>query len=87
VVARGNAGQVIVLDDRDRRAFFTRLERAVEQHSWSCLAYCLLDTHFHLIVETPKPNLGLGMRWLKSAYAQDFNYRHQRQGHVFGGRF
>jgi len=46
-----------------------------------------MDTHFHLVVETPEPNLGVGMKWLKAAYAQDFNYRHGRRGHLFGGRF
>ncbi len=46
-----------------------------------------MDSHLHLIVETPGSNLGVGMKWSKSAYAQDFNYRHHRQGHLFGGRF
>ena len=87
VVAKGHAGDAIVRDDTDRGTFLERLEKAVRRYHWSCLAYCLLDTHFHLIVETPEPNLGLGMKWLQSAYAQDFNYRHGRQGHLFAGRF
>ena len=64
-----------------------RLGRAVEMYEWVCLAYCLLDTHFHLVLQTPEPNLGVGMRWLQSVYAQDVNYRHARRGHLFGGRF
>jgi putative transposase len=87
VVARGNNGESIVRDDRDRRNFIGRLDQAVARYEWICLAYCLLDTHFHLVLQTPKPNLGVGMRWLQSAYAQDLNYRHHRTGHVFGGRF
>ena len=87
VVAKGVGGSEIVADDADRRSFIARLARTVESHRWSCLAYCLLDTHFHLVVTTPEPNLGVGMKWLKAAYAQDFNHRHGRQGHVFGGRF
>lgn len=87
VVANGNGGQEIVRDDADRRRFMARLARAVELHRWRCLAYCLLDTHFHLVLETPEPNLGVGMKWLKASYAQDFNNRHGRRGHVFGGRF
>jgi hypothetical protein len=59
-----------------------RLARTVDLHSWSCLAYCLLDSHLHLIVETPEPNLGIGMKWFKGAYAQEFNYRHDRKGHL-----
>ena len=87
VVARGNARQEIVKDDVDRVGFVSRLGLAIEKHHWSCLAYCLLDNHFHLVLQTPEPNLGLGMKWLKSAYAQDFNHRHDRRGHLFGGRF
>jgi putative transposase len=87
VVAKGNAGQAIARDDIDRRAFVARLARAIELHGWSCLAYCLLNSHFHLVVEPPQPNLSVGMKWLKAGYAQDFNYRHGRKGHLFGGRF
>lgn len=87
VVCQGVAGQEIVRDDVDRRAFIARLARTVELHRWSCLAFCLLDNHFHLVVETPLPNLSVGMKWLKASYAQDFNYRHRRRGPVFGGRF
>ena len=87
VVAKGNAGHAIVYNDDDRRQLIARLSRAIELHGWTCLAYCLLDTHLHLIVETPEPNLGVGMKWFKGAYAQDFNYRHGRTGHLFGGRF
>lgn len=87
VVSKGNAGEAIVRNDVDRRGFVMRLGQAVARHRWECLAYCLLDTHFHLIVRTPAPNLGDGMRWFKSTYAQDMNFRHGRVGHVFGGRY
>lgn len=87
VVAKGNAGQAIVRDDDDRGALVRRLARAFELHGWSCWSYCLMDSHFHLVVETPEPNLGIGMKWLSAAHAQDFNQRYERCGHVFGGRF
>jgi putative transposase len=76
-----------VRNDIDRRAFVGRLAEAIVRHRWQCLAYCLLDTHFHLIVRTTEPNLGDGMRWFKSRHAQDVNFRHGRAGHLFGGRF
>jgi putative transposase len=57
------------------------------RHRWSCLAYCLLDSHFHMIVGTPIANLGLGMQWLLAPYAREFNKRHERQGNVFHTRF
>jgi putative transposase len=87
VIAKGNAGERIVADDRDREVLLSRLGRAVGRYGWSCLAYCVLDTHFHLIVTTHKANLGAGMKWLLGPYAQNFNYRHQREGHLFRGRF
>jgi REP element-mobilizing transposase RayT len=87
VIAKGNAGEKIVVDDRDREVLLRRLGRAIQRHRWSCLAYCLLDTHFHLIATTHAANLGSGMRWLLGGYAQAFNYRHGRQGHLFCGRF
>jgi REP element-mobilizing transposase RayT len=63
------------------------MKHAVERHGWSCLAYCLLSTHIHVVVGTPRPNLGVGMQWLLGPYAQTFNRRHEREGHLFGGRF
>ena len=44
-------------------------------HGWNCVAYCLLDTHVHLVVVTPKPNLGRGMRLLLGRYAITYNRR------------
>jgi putative transposase len=87
VVAKGNAGAAIVADDLDRNAFVGRLAKTVERSGWACLSYCLLDTHVHLVVGTPRPNLGAGMQWLLGAYAQNFNHRHDREGHLFRARF
>jgi REP element-mobilizing transposase RayT len=87
VVPVGSGGESIVRDDHDRETFLQRLERAVRRHRWLCFAYCLLDTHFHLVVQTPLPNLGLGMQWLLAAYAREFNERHERRGNLFHTRF
>ena len=54
---------------------------------WRCLAYCLMDNHVHLLIETPEANLGSGMQWLHGFYAQAYNERHGRVGHVFQGRY
>jgi REP element-mobilizing transposase RayT len=77
----------VAYDDWDRVNLFDRLERAVVRCHWSCLAYCLLDTHLHLILRTPDPNLGFGMQRFQAPYAQSFNRRHMRDGHLFRGRF
>lgn len=86
-MAKGSGGESIVRDEHDRTELLARIGRAVGRNRWSCLAYCILDTHFHLLVGTPAPNLGVGMQWLLSSYARDFNKRHEREGNLFHCRF
>lgn len=87
VFARGNDKRVIFFDDLDRRRYLRTLRSTVEERLWRLLAYCLMDNHVHLLVETPQPNLGDGMRWLHGTYAGGFNKRHGRSGHLFQGRY
>ncbi|MHB8789155.1 MAG: transposase [Desulfobulbaceae bacterium] len=87
VTSRGNARADIFLTDSDRQAFLDVLAGVIEKYNWLCHAYCLLGNHYHLIIETPDPNLSLGMRQLNGVYTQAFNRAHQRVGHVFQGRF
>lgn len=87
VTARGNAQAAIFLDDHDRDRFLTILARVVSRYEWLCHAYCLMGNHYHLLIETPRPSLAAGMQHLNGVYAQGFNQRHGRVGHVFGGRF
>src|SRR5262249_23295982 len=87
ITSRGNRRQVIFFDDDDRRWFIRLLDRAVGRFRWKCHAYCLMDNHLHLLVETPDENLSQGMQWLLGRYAQDFNWRHGFDGHLFQGRF
>ena len=87
ITARGNGRQAIYLDDTDRRHFLTVLSATVEKYNWRCHAYCLMGNHYHLLLETPDPNLSLGMRQLNGVYTQRFNRCHNRVGHVFQGRF
>jgi putative transposase len=87
VTSRGNARQPIYLDDVDRRRFLEHLGEVVALHRWRCHAYCLMTNHYHLLLETPQPNLSAGMRRLNGPYAQWFNVRHDRVGHLLQGRF
>jgi REP element-mobilizing transposase RayT len=87
VTSRGNARQDIVADDRDRAQFLTLLAHVIDRYGWICHAYCLMDNHYHLLLETPQPNLSLGMRQLNGRYTQAFNRRHRRVGHLLQGRF
>lgn len=85
--ARGNNRQPIYRDDWDFTIYLHGLGRVVVDLRWSCLAYCLMHNHLHLLLETPDANLAAGMRRLHGSYAQGFNERHGRSGHVFQGRY
>lgn len=87
VTSRGNARKKIFLNDSDREIFINTLSWVVERFGWICHAYCLMDNHFHILIETPKPNLSLGMRQLNGVYTQRFNRSHKRVGHLFQGRY
>lgn len=87
VWARGNDRMLIYRDDRDRELYLTMLALTVTGVGWKCLAYCLMDNHVHLLIETPEPNLGRGMQRLHGKYGREFNDRYDRSGHVFQGRF
>ena len=87
VTARGNARQNIFLDDEDRQSFLAVLARVVSRFHLILHAYCLMDNHFHLVVETTEGNLSQAMRQLNGVYTQAFNRRHDRVGHVLQGRF
>ena len=87
VYARGNGKQVIFVDARDRRTYLGMLGSVVRRCRWYCLAFCLMDNHVHLLIETPFANLGDGMMRLHSPYAQLFNERHDKVGHLFQGRY
>lgn len=71
----------------DRLDFMHFLWTTVGAYGWNCQSYCLMGTHYHLIVQTPRANLSAGMQMLNGRYAQRFNWRHRRRGHLFGARF
>jgi putative transposase len=87
VMARGNARETIFLDDEDREAFVANLGRVAGRFDWRMWAWCLMDNHYHLLVETLKPTLSRGMREVNGVYTQGFNRRHGRVGHVLQGRY
>ncbi len=87
LTARGNAQQPIYRDDTDRGRFLAIIAHTVDRYAWLVHAYCLMDNHYHLLIETPKPTLARGMRHLNGTYTQAFNRRHQRVGHLFQGRY
>ena len=87
VTARGNRQESIYQDDKDRRKFLVLLGDVCDRNNWCIHAYCLMTNHYHLVIETPEANLSKGMRRLNGIYTQRHNYRHNRVGHVFQGRY
>jgi putative transposase len=87
VTARGNEQKAIVRDDLDREDWVATFGLVCDRFGWRCLEWCLMDNHFHFVLETPKANLARGMQQLNGRYAQRFNRRHGRVGHLFQGRY
>src|SRR5215218_4002481 len=87
VMTRGNARQLIVRDDDDRRRLLADLERSVGRCGWELLAFVLMGNHLHLLLKTPRPNLARGMQGFLSAYALWSGLRRRRAGHLFQGRY
>ena len=85
--SRGNARRNIFADDQDREIFLFVLDSVIKKYNWLCHAYCLMDNHYHLMIETPDANLSIGMRQLNGVYTQRYNRRHNEPGHIFQGRF
>ncbi len=77
VTSRGNERKPIFKDNADRASFLSVLSQVNERFHWLCHAYCLMDNHYHLVIETPDGNLSKGMRQLNGVYTQAFNRRHR----------
>jgi REP-associated tyrosine transposase len=87
VGTRGNRRCRICFDDRDREYFLELLDKIVRKLRWKVHAYCLMNNHYHLLVETPNGDIARGMEWLNGRYARWFNGRHGFTGHLFERRY
>jgi REP element-mobilizing transposase RayT len=87
VTQHGIDDMALFRDDVDRERFLMLLADEAAQSSWTCLAYCLMTTHYHLLVRPNKATLSSGFQRLNGRYARQFNRRHNRRGHLFQDRF
>jgi len=87
VMGRAVKEEPLFLGDADRAQFLFELGATIDQTGWRVPAFCLMRTHYHLLVQTPHPNLAHGMHRLGWRYAEKFNRRHRARGHVFGRRY
>lgn len=86
-MSRGHERSAIFREDADREKFYSILAEVVRDERWELHGFCLMGNHFHLLVETPEGQLSRGMKTLNSRYAQWFNWRHERRGHLLESRF
>ncbi len=87
VTSRGDHREDIYLSDADRQQWLDLFAQVCKRYNWACHAYCLMDNHYHIVIETVDGNLSAGMRQLNGVYTQTHNRTHGRVGHVFQGRF
>jgi REP element-mobilizing transposase RayT len=88
MTARGVDGAPIFLEDFDRLAFLARLQQVSARVGWQIVAWCLMDTHYHLLLFAGRePQVSFGMQMLNSQYARELNRRYGRRGHLFGERY
>jgi REP element-mobilizing transposase RayT len=81
------AANALFRDDDDRLKFLRELGRATRRIGWKCLAFCVMGTHYHLVLDVPAGGLAKGMHYLNFRYATHFNERHAMKGHVHGRRY
>jgi REP element-mobilizing transposase RayT len=87
VTSRGVARCRIFRDADDCHAFLGLFADTVTRYGWDVWAFCLMHNHYHVVLEATQVQLSAGMQWLNGVYAQDFNQRYERWGHLFGARF
>lgn len=87
VMNRGDRREPIFQDDLDRTRFLVTLGETCAKADWQVHAWCLMNNHFHLVLETPQGNLVVGMKWFLGTYTSRFNRRHKLFGHLFSGRY
>lgn len=87
VTSRGVAGLPIFGSDIDRMDFLALLKGIANVSAWECHAYCLMTTHYHVVIEANREQISRGMHQLNGRYAMLFNRRYGRRGHLFESRF
>jgi putative transposase len=78
---------VIFRDNSDRARWLQLLGTVIEACSWECLMYCVLSTHFHVVIRISEHTMARGMQYLNARHAESFNHRYGRRGHAFGARY
>lgn len=87
VVNRGVARRPLFEDRKDQRFFLARLARQVRLGRIEVHAFCLMTTHFHMLVRSPLGQLSEAMRRVQNEHSRHFNRRRKRDGTLIRGRY
>jgi putative transposase len=87
ITTRSPARRAILPNDDARATCLELVKRTCARYHWQCHAYCVMTTHYHLLLTTRDENLSRGMQWLNGLYGTIFNENYASHGHVFGARF
>jgi putative transposase len=87
VILRGNDGQGIFFDDKDRTRFYFLIQEGIERFGHRIHAFCLMTTHVHLAIQVGEVSLSRILQNLSFRYTRWTNWRHNRSGHLFQGRY
>jgi putative transposase len=87
ITSSGNTARTLFRDNEERADFLDMVGDVVAGRGWMCRSYCVLSTHYHLLVETPEPDLAAGMQYLNGRYGQRVNRWRREKGHVFEARY
>lgn len=87
VTVRGNEGKKIFNSSKDKEKLINYIHDAHQRFKIVIHAYCLMDNHYHLLIETPHANLSKAMQFINSSYTTFFNIKYKRIGHLLQGRY
>ena len=87
VMNRARRGQDLFVDKADYQQFIDLLQETTDLFNVNVAAYCLMPTHYHLLLQTPDANLSRCMRHLNGVYTQRYNVSHSCDGTLFRGRY
>ena len=87
VMNRGRRGEQVFKSKDDYECFIAILHEALELFALRVSAYCLMQNHYQLLVQTPGANLDRCMRHINGVYTQRYNSAHGLDGPLFRGRY
>jgi putative transposase len=87
LITRSSTPDFLFRDAADRLSLIGQLERVTLDTDWTCVAACLMGTHYHLLVDAGANVLSGAMKRINWAYAINHNQRHGRRGHRVGCRY